>query len=412
MKNRNIIQTEYQGALANPMSPVLSSDNPLTEYSFFVNPEPTPSSGRLYIDYEIEAKQDILYYHRKSGNQIFYYKKNRWLPPHTTWSNVTHIAWASVSMRDVWEYFNTVIANVSDLWYVEQWYNWTSPLAIKVYGWVYSLYSENITIPDTTFNLLANSTYNIVLDDNTSVFVAKQNDSSISVNEMPIADIVTWVDSVLSITDKRPELFRYRLSNNFTLNEEGELTVTNLAIDTEEINNWAVTNSKLATSSVGTANLIDRSITSIKIQENPELSGNVTITNWYLKLSSLSWWNAWAGEANIFVKELLGVATPHFKASNWNEIPLWVNPVVSWWSAVVVWPITRWTNISSFVVSDVSVVELTSMVFQIIYSTGTLNATTIESEITNDWEITFTAYTMDWELSIETGFQFYYSIRY
>ncbi len=413
MRSRNLTQSFFSTRLAYEVPPVIASDWPLTVYTMSLETPPASNSWWVILDYENVEKRDIIYYHSKSGNQLSFYKKDRGISPSTAGTGVQHLQWASVVVHDVAEYLNSILTNSSDMWYTEKWYNWTSPLAIKVFWWQYSIYTGSLlTVLDTVINLDANSVYTVVLDLTTNTIIGKKNDNVVWINQVQFSTVTTNGTTITSIVDIRPEIFRYKFWDNFEINWSWELSIVNLAIGTSEIADLAVTNAKLAELSVGTSKIQDRSITNIKIQTNPTFSGNVAVIWWTIQLDEATPTTPAPNKANIFVKDLLWVPTPHFRTPWGDDIPMWVNPIITAWGSVVVGPITWGTAVSSITVNDPSVLVASSIVTGISILSWTVTALSVEANITTNWEILFSTFNELWIATNQTGFQFYYHITY
>lgn len=157
MKKRFKLKNFYTTTLLSDID--VWNINDTTEYSFVVND--TVPSGPLYIivNPQDESKRDIIYIHRVSWNNFYYYQYNRSNP------SVAHIPWATISVNDFAEYFNYIFRNIDDFWDIKKW----ALLSVEVRWWNVSNNWVSLNIPDTTLTLIDNTTNYIVFDytDNT-----------------------------------------------------------------------------------------------------------------------------------------------------------------------------------------------------------------------------------------------------
>ena len=416
MKWRNITQSFYETQLSQSFWPVVSLDDPLTVYRMYVKVAPTSTSWWLIIEYENKINREILYYHNRSGTELLVYKKDRWISP-TVLQNITHKSDSSVRMHDVADIFNYFSKNTTDFWFIQQWYDTWSALCVQVLWWVLSLaWGVRQDIWDTVLNLWASLTHNIYIDltDN----IIKSSTSAITgQDKIWLWVVVTWLSTITSITDKRAELSTsqfspsfFDFSGNFVSIKAGSITaneIADLTIDSYKIANSAITTDKLNDNAVNTDKILDKSVTSNKIVEDPIFNDTIRLPElWSNPPVPVAW------ELKFFVKELLWVPTAHSIDSDWIVTPLWVNPVITPWSAIMVWPV-NWTNWQSLTtISDPSALAASSKVTGFYVNTGNIAGLVVECDVPSNWSVTFKSYNNSGVLQAETSVTFYYSIVY
>lgn len=169
-----------------------------TEFEIIIDLAPVASTWWVVVDFNKANKIDLIHYHRKSGNTLYYYRSQRdllWL-----WHyNVTHDEWAIVRVHDFAEFMNHTYNNISELWYVKQYW----PNTVIVFGgdlWRVAS-GTRVTIADTTITWLADGTHYLYIDfaDDT----IKNNTIVTWINTYHFATITiaSWV--INNIQDKR-----------------------------------------------------------------------------------------------------------------------------------------------------------------------------------------------------------------
>ena len=134
MRKRIQQQTLYKKQLSSQMQPVNASDTPLTVYDIFVNTPPTYTSWWAFIEFENTDTRDLIYFHDVVGNVLKYYKKDRDLLGNGSYL-LTHTSWSSIQINTNGDWINYLSSNIDDFGLVQQWYVWSSALAVKVSGW-------------------------------------------------------------------------------------------------------------------------------------------------------------------------------------------------------------------------------------------------------------------------------------
>lgn len=146
MKWRYLAQNLYKSTISQTVPAIWLSGTQLDEFEIICTNPPANSSGWIFLDFEYVEKRDLIFFHKKVWNTIYYYRKNRDLL--NNWSrNVRHEEQASLQQNDVSERINFLTKNVDDFWFVE--YPYWGNLILKVYWGLVKLFSTEQTIPDT-----------------------------------------------------------------------------------------------------------------------------------------------------------------------------------------------------------------------------------------------------------------------
>lgn len=425
MLSRMKWQTLYKKQLAYDMLPLLPSDGPLVIYDIQVTIPPVNKTGWVIIDYTVEWYQDLIFYHDIVSGVLKYYKKDRDLLWTWAWLK-RHLAGATVQINDNAEWYNYLSNQVDDFWFVQQWYNWSSALAVKI-NWGNITYNDvSVDIADATLVLSPSVTSEIVLDYTDNV-IKVFTDPIGDLKWVRLATVITGASTINSITDMRRSIRWTFYSSTFFQFVTGELSLKDGIITTAKLVDWSVTTAKIADDnvttakiaplavwtaelnnvSVTTAKIANKAVTSDKIEDNPIFNNTFRLPElWSDPLLPVAW------ELRFFVKNLLWIPTAHSIDSNWVVTPLGVNPIIVPGSSVMVWPIawTNWSNTTTF--SDPSALLASSKVTWFYPDTWTINGLVVECEVTADWQITFKSYNNAWSLQTETSVMFYYSIIY
>jgi len=191
MKSRYTVQDAYKVRITADISPISTSGDPLTEYSFTVETAPTDSEWRLVINFNDTARKDKIYFHRRSTTTLYYYRKNRGNP------TVTHYENEYVQMNNFAERFNYNFDNVDDFWLIQD--MWTNKAVIL--GGMVDYWSWVVEIANTATTELADWTRYAVLDyaDGTLKFV----DTYTIATHCLLWQVVVVSIDITSITDKR-----------------------------------------------------------------------------------------------------------------------------------------------------------------------------------------------------------------
>lgn len=415
MRWKHLVQSFYETQLARSFWPVIISDDPLAIYRLYVTQEPQYNNWWLIIEYENKSNREILYFHNRDWIELLVYKKDRWLAP-TIEKAITHPESSSVRMHDVADFFNELSKSISSFWLIEQWYNEDNSLYVKVEWGRIDLMSWGILEVDgEIFELDPSTTYNIYVDVSDSTIKFKTD--PIDWKDIILWEVVTGVDTITSITDKRADMSYSLFSEDFfqlvdweLLIKDWSITETKLAsnsVISSKIANNAVTTEKIVNNAVTTEKIANDGVTNAKIQPNPELRGTVGMDNVWSNPSLPE-----AGKIKLFVKSLLWIPTVHSVDSDGNILVLWINPIIAPWSSVMIWPV-NWTDTSATTVfNDVSIVAATSQVTSFHIGTGTMIGLVVEANITTNGSVTFTSYNNEGELQNESDVTFYFSIIY
>lgn len=169
-----------------------------TEFEIVVDLAPVADTGWVLIDYNKVNKIDLIHYHRKSWNTLYYYRSQRdllWLWHH----NVVHEVGASVRVHDVAEFMNHIYKNINELWYVKQYW----PNEIVVFGgdlWNPTT-ATRTTVADTAITWLANGTHYLYIDFND--WIIKTSTTVPITHTYHFATVVVASSIITSIQDKR-----------------------------------------------------------------------------------------------------------------------------------------------------------------------------------------------------------------
>lgn len=164
-------QNLYRTKLAADLTPITQGawDDPTTEFSFDVEVAPAVSKWYVYIDFTKDAKRDLIYFHRKSGTTLYYYRGNRDLESNGVYG-ITHTKGSFLQLNDVDKWIDRTFDTVDDLWYIDV----ISNKKIKIFGGTTYFKWVQKVVADTAFQTLADGTRYAVLDysDETLKFVA------------------------------------------------------------------------------------------------------------------------------------------------------------------------------------------------------------------------------------------------
>ena len=266
MRYRIQWQNFYKTTLTTQIPAGTATDT--TEKYFQVAEAPTANSGWLIVDFINENKREIIFYHRREWNALYYYDYNRQRP------SIQHEVGAIVQMNDVAEFINWLSKNIDDFGYVQQ---LEKPgLRIKVYWWKVKVNNQDVDINDTILTLSDDATNYIVFDYTDNSIKALTNLSWFT--GVVLAEVKTsWWD-IEKITDVRQEKLPIIIDwitlhySNWKL-EIPEWWVTNRelandSVSTDKIQDAAVTENKIANSAVTTNKIADASVTNSKLADN------------------------------------------------------------------------------------------------------------------------------------------------
>jgi len=108
----------YRTRISTDIPAISSTGNPLDVFQFDVVQAPTESKGWVFVDFTDTDSRDLIYYHAKSGNTLFYYRKDRDLLNNGSIA-VTHPANDFVQINDVSQWIDYTFANLEDFGKIE-----------------------------------------------------------------------------------------------------------------------------------------------------------------------------------------------------------------------------------------------------------------------------------------------------
>ena len=148
----------YRTSTTTTIAPISSAD-PMEEFSFWVHTPPKNDSWWIIINFSDSNNRDLIFFHRRSWNTLYYYRKNRDLL--NKWAvGVEHSVWSSVQINDFSEWVNWLSQNTDDFWYVESLWGTN----IKLYWWRLFFPWEELLVEDTEFTLPNDWSTTIIVD--------------------------------------------------------------------------------------------------------------------------------------------------------------------------------------------------------------------------------------------------------
>ena len=199
MRARHQAQNLYKSVIKAIVPAIGSSWSLLDEFAILCETPPKNSNGWVFLEYETQARRNLIYYHRKDGNNIYYYRKNRDLLGNG-WADRRYEELTSIQQNDVAELANFLSTNFDDFWYTEYPYSTTN--SIMVYGGKVRLFNTDYTIWDVSITL-NNGTSEIVFDYTDRNFKAIDTSALATLVGMHIATAVVSNSIITSVTDMR-----------------------------------------------------------------------------------------------------------------------------------------------------------------------------------------------------------------
>lgn len=202
MRWRYLAENLYKSRVVNPIPPISAVGNPKDEYEILCEKAPKFDKGWVFVDFDSQDKnkRDLIFFHKKKGNTIYYYRKNRDLLENGS-KNLRHEDWASIQMNDVSEWINNLSVNVDDFWYIEV--DSEKTTNIIVYGGVANIFGKLKTIWDTEIKLSSTGENFVFFDyklQEIKSYTEKELDEKIG---MRIAKITTKDGKIVKVEDQR-----------------------------------------------------------------------------------------------------------------------------------------------------------------------------------------------------------------
>jgi len=187
-------QNEYKTLLTSNIPSWLASDN--TEKSFTVQDAPTTNFGWVILDFSDDTKSEVIRFHRRSGNTLYYYEYNR------EDSLKEHLAQSYCQINDLAEYFNWLSKQTNDFWYIEKTINpW---LEVRIYwGRVFRSWTVDVNIDDTEITVWDNTTTYIYYDSINEEFWKTTVEPTVD-SYIVLAKVVSVSWDITSVQDYRP----------------------------------------------------------------------------------------------------------------------------------------------------------------------------------------------------------------
>lgn len=197
--------------LTQEIEPVARTGTRNTEYEIVVSSAPTAETWWVVVDYNVVTKVDCIFYHRRSGNTLYYYRSQRDL--FNVWAYTKyHEVWAYVRVHDVAEFINHIYENINDFWYVKQ---YSDNNVVVFWGTILNpiTWVETI-IADQSLTYSSDDTYYIYID--TSDYSFNSSTTAPTSEYYSIATVVVTSSVIASITDTRPVVLTQWLSAEIT----------------------------------------------------------------------------------------------------------------------------------------------------------------------------------------------------
>lgn len=231
----------YRTRITTDIPAISSAGNPLDVFQFDVVQAPTESKGWVFVDFTDTDSRDLIYYHAKSGNTLFYYRKDRDLLNNGSIA-VTHPANDFVQINDVSQWIDYTFANLEDFGKIE---DMGTNNAIIYWGSIWYNWSFQ-TISDTWLNALADGTWYAVFDytDGSLKFIPSLT-GFVGIR-LAIVNVFGW--EIISITDNRGIEWHTEMDSAFFAYNAGKVIIANGSIGTAQIADNSVTDAKLTNS--------------------------------------------------------------------------------------------------------------------------------------------------------------------
>lgn len=231
----------YRTRITTNIPAISSAGNPLDVFQFDVVQAPVESKWWVFVDFTDTDNRDLIYYHDKVGNTLYYYRKDRDLLNNGSIA-VTHPANDFVQINDVSQWIDYTFANLEDFGKVID----MGTNNLIIYGW-YVWYNGNfVNIADTWLNALADGTWYAVFDylDGTLKFVS----TLVWFIWLQLATVSVGSWDVVSIADNRWIVGQAYFDPTFFVYNSGILTIVNWSIGTAQIADNSITDAKLTNS--------------------------------------------------------------------------------------------------------------------------------------------------------------------
>lgn len=260
MKARFLAETLYSTLLTQIVPSISSTWNELDIFEIFVDSAPRYNSWWVILDFENKIKRDLIFFHNRVWNTLYYYRKDRDILGNGSISS-QHQVQASVRMNDNAWWINHALSNVDDFGQIMKW--WTSN-KIRVYGWKVTINESVVDIADSTITV-PSGTKEVVLDyaDNTIKIIDTSWLSTLVGQRL--GTVVSSGSAITSVSDVRTAFAPLRINPAFFTYSGGKLVIATNAITTAQILDGSITISKMAANSVGTTQIVDQSITYEKV---------------------------------------------------------------------------------------------------------------------------------------------------
>lgn len=187
-------QNEYKTLLTSNIPSWLASDD--TEKSFTVQDTPTTNFGWVILDFSDDTKSEVIRFHRRSGNTLYYYEYNREDPLKE------HLAQSYCQINDLAEYFNWLSKQTNDFGFVEK--TATPWLEVRVYwGRVFRSGLVDISIADDEITVGNNTTTYIYYDSINEEFGSTPTQPTVD-SYIVLSKIIAISWDITSVEDFRP----------------------------------------------------------------------------------------------------------------------------------------------------------------------------------------------------------------
>jgi len=242
------------------MSPITQwvGDDPATEFTISVETAPVVSKWWVYVDFTKDDKRDLIFFHRRVGTTLYYYRMNRDLDSNGTYAS-THEKWAYLQLNDVDKWIDREFDVSDDLWYIEQ--LWTTKL--KIYWWTVYYSWVQKTIADSAYLTPADGTWYAVLDfsDDTVKLVAAVDYDK----HLWFSTIIVASSAITSITNQKWEqLHRNKTTLDGFLKDSGWIKYNTFWV-WDVVWPWSSTDNNIVTMDGATGKRVKDSSKSISI---------------------------------------------------------------------------------------------------------------------------------------------------
>ena len=144
--------------------------NAMDEFAIQVSNQLSINSWWVVLDFALPIKRDLIFFHRRDWDVIYYYRKNRDLL--NTWAiNQVHFAWSQLAIHDFANWINWLSDNTDDFGYMEK----IDDNKLLVYWWDYVYNNKSVVVEDAEVTLNSDWVNYIYFDYDTELFNSTLN---------------------------------------------------------------------------------------------------------------------------------------------------------------------------------------------------------------------------------------------